>query len=76
MGFGTHSQTSIPIQLRQSLDKTLELKLLYSFRTEEWLAILMMTLMMSMMTHSLALPMKLGIILMRITLALKNTLNM
>jgi len=65
-----------PYTVHQSLDKTLELKPPYSFRTEEWLVILMMTLMMSTMTHSLALLMKLGIILMRITLALKNTLNM
>lgn len=76
MGFGARSQTSIPIQLRQSLDKTLELKPPYSFRNEERLLILMTTSTTSTMRDFLALPMKLGIILMRITLALKNTLDM
>jgi hypothetical protein len=76
MGFGTHYQTSTPIQLRLSLDKTLQLRPSHSSRTEVHLGIRTVTSPMTMVTHPAALltisvtPMR-----MRITLALKNTLK-
>jgi hypothetical protein len=52
MGFGTHCQISITIQLCQSLDRTLRVKPGLSFRTKECHMSLAMvtTAMMTMMT--------------------------